>query len=209
MQATRMWMAGLGLLGVAATAFAQSRPTVIVDPGQRQVYDVAVQRFADGSPRPADAEKFREELGRALEHSGVFHLLSQRAFLGPDQTDSLVQGELAKDAELLTADFRVWDPSRCTSLVHKRYRQAASADPGLLARRIADDVVGAFLGVRGVSATEIAFVSTRRGNGEIFVMGADGGNQRSATANGSINNFPAWSPDGDAILYTSYRQGKP
>ena len=37
-------------------------------------------------------------------------------------------------------------------------------------------------------------------------MGADGSNQRRATNNGSINKFPAWSPDGDAIVYTSYRQ---
>src|SRR3990172_9442286 len=107
MQATRMWMAGLGLLGVAATAFAQSRPTVIVDPGQRQVYDVAVQRFADGSPRPADAEKFREELGRALEHSGGFHLLSPRAFLGPDQTDSLARPIVCPDWSQIGADALV------------------------------------------------------------------------------------------------------
>jgi TolB protein len=212
-------------LAVAAPALAQQRPAVIVDPGRKQAYDVAVQRFAErtASPRPAGAEKFREELGRALEYSNVFRLVNPRAFLGPEVTDSLekpivcpdwtqigadalVQGELTRDPQLLTADFRVWDPSRCASLIHKRYRQPASADPAQLARRIADDVVEAFLGVRGVSATEIAFVSNRRGNAEIFVMAADGSNQRAATANGSINNFPSWSADGDAILYTSYRQ---
>ncbi len=213
------------LLALAAPAAAQERPAVIVDPGRKQAYDVAVQRFAErsGSPRPAGAEEFREDLGRALEFSSIFQLVSPRAFLGPEATDSLekpivcsdwtqigadalVQGELTRDPQLLTADFRVWDPSRCTSLVHKRYRQPASSDPAQLARRIADDVVEAFLGVRGVSATEIAFVSKRRGNAEIFVMAADGSNPRAATANGSINNFPSWSADGEAIVYTSYRQ---
>jgi len=213
------------LLALAAPAAAQERPAVIVDPGRKQAYDVAVQRFAEpsGSPRPSGAEKFREDLGKALEFSNIFQLVNPRAFLGPEATDSLekpivcsdwtqigadalVQGELARDPQLLTADFRVWDPARCASLVHKRYRQPASADPAQLARRIADDVVEAFLGVRGVSATEIAFVSKRRGNAEIFVMAADGSNQRAATANGSINNFPSWSADGEAIVYTSYRQ---
>jgi TolB protein len=212
-------------LGVAAPAAAQQRPAVIVDPGRKQAYDVAVQRFAErsASPRPSGTEEFREQLGRALEYSNVFRILSPRAFLGPEVTDSLekpivcpdwaqigadalVQGELTRDPQLLTADFRVWDPARCASLLHKRYRQPVSADPAQLARRIADDVVEAFLGVRGVSATEIAFVSNRRGNAEIFVMAADGSNQRAATANGSINNFPSWSADGDAIIYTSYRQ---
>jgi len=213
------------LLALAMPAAAQERPAVIVDPGRKQAYDVAVQRFAERStsPRPPGTEKFREELGRALEYSGAFQLVNPRAFLGPEVTDSLekpivcgdwsqigadalVQGELARDPQLLTADFRVWDPSRCKSLIHKRYRQPASSDPSLLAKRIADDVVEAFLGVRGVSSTDIAFVSNRRGNAEIFVMGADGSGQRAATANRSINNFPSWSPDGDSIIYTSYRQ---
>jgi TolB protein len=213
------------LLAAALPAAAQQRPTVIVDPGRKQAYDIAVQRFADrsASPRPAGSEKFREDLGRALEFSGAFELVNPRAFLGPEVTeslekpidcsewsqigaDALVQGELTRDPQLLSANFRVWDPSRCKSLLHKQYRQPASSDASLLAKRIADDVVEAFLGVRGVSSTDIAFVSNRRGNAEIMVMGADGSNQRAATANRSINNFPSWSPDGDSIIYTSYRQ---
>ena len=87
----------------------------------------------------------------------------------------------------------------------KRYRQPASADPILVARRLADAFVEAFTGAMGVSATEIAFVSDRGGAKEIYVMNADGSAQRAATANRTINNFPGWSPDGDAIVYTSYR----
>ena len=37
----------------------------------------------------------------------------------------------------------------------KRYRQPATADPAFIARRIADDIVASFLGVRGVAATEL------------------------------------------------------
>jgi TolB protein len=74
-----------------------------------------------------------------------------------------------------------------------------------VARRIADDVVAAFIGLRGVASTEITFISNRGGNSEVYVMNADGSNARAATANRSINAFPAWSPDGEAIVYTSYR----
>ena len=38
----------------------------------------------------------------------------------------------------------------------------------------ADEVVSAFIGLRGVASTEIAFVSTRGKGPEIYVMGADG-----------------------------------
>ena len=46
---------------------------------------------------------------------------------------------------------------------------------------------------------------TARGAKEIYVMDADGGNVRRATAHKTINTFPNWSPDGTTIVYTSYR----
>jgi TolB protein len=213
------------LLVLAAGAAAEDRPVVVVTPGSARTFHAALQDFADRSqaPDPARAPAFREQLGRALDFSGVFEILPQAAFLGPETTgsldadpsflcsdwtqigaDAVVQGELSADGEL-RAEFRVWDPVRCESLVRKRYRQPLTADAGQVARRIADDIVAAFIGMRGVASTEIAFVSNRSGNPEIYVMGADGSNQRSATSNRSINNFPAWSPDGDSIVYTSYR----
>jgi TolB protein len=213
------------LLAAAVPAAAQQGPAIVVTPGAKQSYRAALQRFADRSPagKPAGAEKFREALGKALEFSGAFELVSPRAFLGPEQTDTLecsivcpewsqigadavVQGVLFRDATQLEVEFRAWEPTKCKSLVHKEYRQPATADPAVLARRVADDVVEAFLGVRGVASTEIAFVSSRRGNAEIFVMAADGSGQRQATANRSINNFPSWSPSGESLIYTSYRQ---
>jgi TolB protein len=100
----------------------------------------------------------------------------------------------------------VWDTVRCKDLLRKRFRQPLSAKPGVVARRLADAIVEAFTGVAGVSGTEIAFVSDRSGNKEIFVMNADGSDSRAATANRSINNFPNWTPDGDGIVYTSYRE---
>jgi len=71
-------------------------------------------------------------------------------------------------------------------------------------------VVAAFTGKPGVSSTEIAFVSNRTGTPEIFLMDATGGNVRPVTTTGSINQFPSWHPDGDEIVYTSYRDdGRP
>ena len=48
-------------------------------------------------------------------------------------------------------------------------------------RKIADDIVGAITGTRGAAATEIAFISTRRGPREVALMNADGSNTRPAT----------------------------
>ncbi len=213
-------------VGVARAQFGGGKVPVVVTPGSEKSYRFAIQRFADGST-PADGRgvvAFRDAVSDALEYSGVFRRIDEKAFLGPEVTealeggppmvcsdwtqigaDALIEGEIRRDTESLTVTVRVWDAVRCKDLLRKRYRQSAGADRLQVARRLADAVVEAFIGVPGVASTELAFVSNRGGNKEIYVMNADGTNARAATANRSINNFPDWSPDGEALVYTSYR----
>jgi Tol biopolymer transport system component len=51
---------------------------------------------------------------------------------------------------------------------------------------------------------KIAFVSTRDGNGEIYVMNADGCHPQRLTDWHQWDGFPDWSPDGSQIAYYSY-----
>ncbi len=56
---------------------------------------------------------------------------------------------------------------------------------------------------------QIAFVSDRDGNFEIYVMNADGSGQTNLTNNPAVDGLLGidWSPDGSRIAFTSDRDG--
>lgn len=217
------------VLAIAAPLRAEERLQIDVTDPSRRNYQIAVQRFAGD---PLLEARFSEELDRALtdalRFSGLFDPIDRGAFLGPVETtsldvaiacdnwkgigaDALVQGRLEarQDGGRIRAHFRVWDAQRCRKQGRDAWYEGAPDALPWLALRIADEIVYRFTGRRGVAATDIAFVSDRSGNKEVYAMSADGSNKRRVTGNGSINLFPAWSPSGDALVYTSYRSGTP
>jgi TolB protein len=218
----------LAMLIGASTARADDRLRIHVEGGTGRDYQVAVQRFAADVQDPdALRDRFDQELIRALEFSGPVKVVDRRAFLEPIDTpdswkghvgcenwrgigaDALVNGQIEARGRRLRVRFQVWDTVRCRMQGEVARFEAAPGSVELLARRIADEIVRRFTGRRGVASTQIAFISTRTGNKEVYVMEADGSNSRPVTNNSSINLFPSWSPDGDSLLYTSYRNGQP
>jgi len=54
---------------------------------------------------------------------------------------------------------------------------------------------------------QIAFVSERHGNTDLFVIEPDGGHERRLTTDRATDESFSWSPRGDRIVYVSYRHG--
>ena len=54
---------------------------------------------------------------------------------------------------------------------------------------------------------KIAFVSTKSGNAEIYVVNVDGTGLEQLTSGKAVNASPNWSPDGKQIVFVSNRDG--
>lgn len=70
--------------------------------------------------------------------------------------------------------------------------------------RLTDPAQDNFLPAWSPDGTQIVFVSERNLTSEIFVMHADGSDQRRLVDNpNTLAGYPAWSPDGSRIAFTS------
>lgn len=77
-----------------------------------------------------------------------------------------------------------------------------------VAHEFAADIIRA-AGGQPMLDTHIYFTSNRSGHKEIWVMDADGQNQRRLTGFANISKFPSISPDGTKVAFTSWAKGQP
>jgi TolB protein len=171
------------------------------------------------------AATFNGVLGRDLETSGILEMVSRSFFpldvpsvplqlrhvdwnQPPAGAHFLAFGNLDVRGNDLIVEAWLFDVRNATApaALAKRYRgEPSEADARRFAHQFADDIVSLLSGgLPGIASTQIVFVSTRTGTKEIWVMDADGANQRPLTALKSIALTPRWSPDGARIAFTCY-----
>ena len=189
---------------------------------------VAVADFAGKSPsaQPLSVE-FSDVVRSDLDYSGILELVSKSFYPlqtpgtpaevdfkawsdAPASTQLLAFGNLSATENSL--EIQAWlNDVRNASLppvIGKVYRgEVNDAQVRTFAHQFADEIISKLSGgLPGVASTQIAFVSNRSGNKEIWAMDYDGENQRQLTQLHTISLTPRWSPDATRIAFTCYAQ---
>jgi TolB protein len=149
----------------------------------------------------AASRTFLSVLKADLNRSGYFKVSSSGGELN-------VAGSCVSNGSSMKADCQVFKTSSRQRVLGKSYKTTASDARGL-AHKVADEIVLAVTGKKGMASGKIALVSSRTGRKELYVCDMDGKNVRQITKDRSIVVGPGWTPDAKNITYTSYKRGYP
>lgn len=173
---------------------------------------------------------FNPVLWNDLDNAGIFDIISKSYYpLTPPQNPQdvvfnkwsdppvlaqmLVFGktEVINENLVITAYlYDVKNPANPTVLAKRYVATLNEISTRETAHRFANEIIQTLGGgIPGINLTKIAFVSTRTGHSEIWVMDYDGFNQHAITSYGSLSLTPRWSPDGAKLAFTSYAGGNP
>lgn len=193
---------GMPMIPLAVPEFSYSDNSVLNDELKKTLYDT---------------------LWNDLEFSRVFKLVPKEYYkyikkFNPDeivfkdwesiQANILFSGKVEITAEeRIIFTFKVYDVKNQRFIFGRNFGGKAEF-VRLIAHRAADEMMKQF-GEKPLFTSKIAFVSSRDGNKEIYIMDYDGKRKRRITYNTYIDLLPSWSNDNEKILYTSYRKSRP
>ncbi|MBF0441371.1 MAG: PD40 domain-containing protein [Oligoflexales bacterium] len=125
--------------------------------------------------------------------------------------ESLVVGEIEAEQNQLIFKFHLFDILRGKKIGGKKFSGIAPNDYISVMRRVADLIMEAYTGKRGIFRSKITFVGRRTKNAakQIYVCDFDGSNAIQITSGNYIHISPHFSPDGRYVTYTSYENKNP
>jgi TolB protein len=217
-----IWTAILGLN--IGTASAQDELYLeITQPGLRRVAVAAPPLMVlPGTPAEA-ARDFQDTLDNDLAAAAPIAVVEQKLYAlveddpRPEVLNQrwraigaqfLLSGTVVRAGGQIVVEARLVDLVSGEFAFAKRYRASITASP-VVAHTLANDIVQVFTGRPGPFLSRIGFISDRSGGTEIWVMDWDGANPKQLTKHGAIALAPAWSPDGQQLVFTSFLRGTP
>lgn len=164
----------------------------------------------DGT-RPDDAKVLEQIVQGDLEFSGLFKMYHGRpplAHNGDDEGLIEVRGALAVHRGAPYFEGRVIDAGTGRAIGGKRYK----VEPEQLrqiAHHFSDEVVRMLTGELGIATTRVIYRRRTGENWELVICDYDGYNPQVILRQSVPVMYPRWADKSKAVIYTSFRHGKP
>ena len=191
--------------------------------GQGRKVRIAVPAFIaeEGEP-PGDFSQILSQIVRDdLSQSGYFRLVEASETMPAGMSlgekfqelksagaEVMADGQFSLKEEKMVLNGRLYDLTNNRQITGRAYRGKKN-DFRQIAHRFSDEIVYRFAGIKGIAHTKIAFVHQEGRNKELYLVDYDGHNLEKLTFDYSLGLFPAWSPDGKTLLYTTFKKGNP
>jgi TolB protein len=200
----------------------------ISDPFLKKI-PIAVPVFrnmSEAGGESAIVETAADMLSDGLSFTGYFKVVDRGAFLESIQekgitgaevnfsnwtdigAELLVTGGLWRTDGIIQLEIRLFDTYKGEMLFGKRYGGSMDNLREMI-HRFCSDMVYRLTGRRGLFKSRIVFINKADGKNSIYTCAFDGEDVRHILTSPAITLFPAFSPEGRSIAYTSYARGSP
>lgn len=146
----------------------------------------------------SSSQTFFKTLEKDLRLSGWFETVRGNGEVRVNGTATSSGGEIKAGGQVVRLNDQA-------VLLSKNY----SGPTRTAAHRMADDIVEAVTGHKGIASMRIVLVGNRTGKKELYLCDSDGGNVQQVPVKNGIVVGPSWGPDGNTIVYTSFMRDFP
>jgi TolB protein len=190
--------------------------TIEVKGQKHGFYPIAVPVVTEGDS--AAGKQVAEIASFDFQVAGVFKVLDPASFLDTQSAALTIDPQKWKDvgafgvmkyrASADAVEFALFDVAKGDTPVLTD-KIARRGDIRVVVHKWCNEVVKYYTGESGFFGSKIAFEAKGKGSSTIIAMDFDGANAYAVSHNNAINMFPAWSPSGGQISYTSFMRDNP
>jgi len=159
----------------------------------------------------ASTQRIEQVVYKDLEFSGLF-LVQRKAptAIGMKESDYSVEvhGKVYREGPDVYFEGWITDVASGDFLGGKKYKLPPKSERRI-AHHIADEVVRISTGEIGIATTRIVFTRKRNNQWELVMSDYDGEKPRVLVRQSVPLLNPRWADNNQAVIYTSYRAGKP